>query len=210
MKPILFNTEMARAILDGRKTVTRRLVKFKAGQNPQWTGYVPDGPVLYGSNNIPAVKAPYHPGDVLYVRETWQYAYDLDGNDRQIEGTGRYLYAADGPAPFNCWVTPEGEYRDTMPWRPSIHMPKEAARIFLRVTDVRAEKLHDIFLDPPGPNNQVVREGCKYGSDFIAVWDNTIKPEDKEAYGWDANPWVWVIEFERISREEAEGGGADA
>ena len=71
MKPILFNTDMVRAILEGRKTVTRRVVKFKTGQNPQWTGYIPDGPVLYGSNNIPASKSPYHPGDILYVRETW-------------------------------------------------------------------------------------------------------------------------------------------
>ena len=203
MKPILFNTEMVQAILDGRKTVTRRLIKFKQGQNPQWSGYVADGPVIYGSHNIPAVKAPYQAGDILYVRETWQYAYDMDGNENIDWESGRYIYAADNPAPFNCWIMPDGTERDLMPWRPSIHMPKEAARIFLRVTDVRAERLKDIMADPPGPRNQVVREGFKYGCDFIAVWQNTIKKEDIPDYGWDANPWVWVIEFEKISKEEA-------
>ena len=123
MKPILFNTDMVRAILEGRKTVTRRVVKFKPGQNPQWTGYIPDGPVLYGSNNIPASKSPYHPGDILYVRETWA---------RSMAGT--YLYkATDTPIILDRW-------------RPSIHMPKEAARLFLRVTDVRVERLQDMCL----------------------------------------------------------------
>ena len=86
-------------------------------------------------------------------------------------------------------------------WRPSIHMPREAARIFLRVTALRAERLRDIFEDPPGPENQVVREGLKYGCDFIATWENTIKPKERSAYGWEANPWVWVIEFEQIKEE---------
>ena len=226
MKPILFNTEMVKAIMDGRKTVTRRLVKFKAGQNPQWTGYVPDGAVIYGSHNIPAVKSPYQPGDVLYVRETWQYAYDADGNDQIIEETGRYLYAADDPAPFNDWIMPDGTHRDSMPWHPSIHMPKEAARIFLRVKQVSVERLQDIT------EEQAIAEGCTGvpcdcsntfvagGTlccadcnntgwrepptlDFFALWDSTIKPADLPTYGWDANPWVWVIEFEKISKEEA-------
>ena len=184
MKPILFNTDMVRAILDGRKTVTRRVVKFKPGQNPQWTGYIPDGPVLYGSNNIPASKSPYHPGDILYVRETWA---------RSMAGT--YLYkATDTPIILDRW-------------RPSIHMPKEAARLFLRVTDARVERLQDIFKDPPGPKNQVVREGFRYGCDFIATWQNTMSRKDWPVYGWNANPWAWVIEFERASKEAALKGG---
>lgn len=184
MKPILFNTDMVRAILDGRKTVTRRVVKFKPGQNPQWTGYIPDGPVLYGSNNIPASKSPYYPGNILYVRETWA---------RSIAGT--YLYkATDTPIILDRW-------------RPSIHMPKDAARLFLRVTDARVERLQDIFKDPPGPKNQVVREGFRYGCDFIATWQNTMSRKDWPVYGWNANPLVWVIEFERVSKEAALKGG---
>ncbi len=198
MKPILFNGAMVRAILDGRKTVTRRTVRFSEGQNPHWTGYVPDGTVLYGSNNIPAAKAHYRPGNILYVRETFGYSayaawdgityYRADADDK----TERIVKAGSG-------------------WRPSIHMPKEAARIFLRVKDVRVERLQDIT------PKQIDAEGCKeYGYDvatgelvpsspalFKVVWNSTIKPADLPLYGWDANPWVWVIEFEQISREEA-------
>ena len=192
MKPILFNTDMVRAILGGRKTVTRRVVKFKPGQNPQWTGYIPDGPVLYGSNNIPASKSPYHPGDILYVRETWA---------RSMAGT--YLYkATDTPIILDRW-------------HPSIHMPKEAARLFLRVTDVLVERLQDIA------SGQIDAEGCKEwaysaktgellpsGPSFFRIqWDTTIKPANLPIYGWDANPWVWVVEFERVSKEAALKGG---
>lgn len=185
-KPILFNTEMVQAILDNLKTVTRRVVK------PQ--------PVMYGfletcfdwSN----VKAPYSPGDILYVRETFC------GWNLPIFGM-KYCYKATDPngnrAPTGQDPDDEWEVR---PWRPSIHMPKEAARLFLRVTDVRVERLQDIFDDPPGSENQIVKEGCKYGCDFIAVWDRTIKPADRALYGWDANPWVWVIEFEKMEAEK--------
>lgn len=192
MKPILFNTEMVKAILDGRKTVTRRVVKFSHGQNPQWSGYVPDGAILYGSNNVPAAKAPYRPGDILYVRETW---------NRNPWEYRKFIYKANG-------------YGPDRPWLPSIHMPKEAARLFLRVTGVRAERLQDITPE------QIDAEGCKeYGystktgelmpsspSFFKIAWDNTINPADLGTYGWAANPWVWVIEFERITKEEAENG----
>lgn len=161
MKPILFNIEMVRAIMEGRKTVTRR-----------------------------AVKLPYHPGDILWVRETWNGDW-----------CDHYIYKADGGSAKAAGYAAEPK------WRPSIHMPREAARLFLRVTDVRVERLQDINLDPPGPKNQVVREGLRYLSDFIAVWDRTIKPADLHLYGWDANPWIQVIEFERISKDEALGGG---
>lgn len=188
MKPILFNAQMVRAILEGRKTVTRRAVKFPRGWNPKFTGYIPDGAVLYGSNNIPAAKAPVQVGDVLWVRETWS----------RME-TGQYLYKADNEKPISY-----------LGWRPSIHMPREAARIFLRVTDVRVERLQDITPD------QIDAEGCKewaYSATtgellpsgpswFKIAWDNTVKAKNMSTYSWDANPWVWVIEFERINKEE--------
>lgn len=194
MKPILMNAENVRALLEGRKTVTRRVVKFKGGQNPAWSGYIPDGTVLYGSNNIPAAKASYHPGDILWVRETWTKDFDV------LAWAEVYLYRAD----YNS--------RSMRFWKPSIHMPREAARIFLRVTGVRAERLQEIT------SQQIDAEGyCEYAYDtktgkpapsgpswFRILWETTIKPADLPSYGWEANPWVWVIEFERISKEEAE------
>lgn len=211
MKPILFNTDIVRSILDGRKTVTRRVVEFKHGQNTKWTGYIPDGPVLYGSNNIPAAKAPYRIGDILYVRETWTTVPD-----------GSYVYKASVECP-DAWAGT---------WHPSIHMPKEATRLFLRVTDVRVEKLQAITMDDvrkeglmrenvrPGGctcawatewcmdepcNNREVYEWLCWATPFQRLWDSTIKPADRDQYGWSANPWVWVISFERISREAANG-----
>ncbi len=100
-----------------------------------------------------------------------------------------------------------------MPWRPSIHMPREAARIFLRVTDVRVERLQRIcergrrsahnegFINDISLAEGTGKSATEHFSEF---WDSTIKPKDRALYGWEANPWVWVIEFERISREEAE------
>lgn len=182
MKPILFNTEMVRAILEGKKTVTRRAVKFPRGWNPKFTGYIPDGAVLYGSNNIPAAKSPYKTGDILWVREIWSPVYVRPR---------RYIYKADVDRGVGEGVGLP------LRWHHPNKMPREAARIFLRVTDVRVERLQDINLDPTGPENQVIKEGLRYLCDFIAVWQNTLKRTDWPVYGWDANPWVWVIEFER-------------
>lgn len=182
MKPILFNTDMVRAILEGRKTVTRRVVrpqpKGEAYQMPQssvWPNY-------WGQTGSDAVFAPkYHHGDILYVRETWC---------RQPSEEFPFVYRASVQTP-DAW---RGS------WHPSIHMPKEAARIFLRVTGVRVERLQD--METPDKRNYLA-EGTKDKHNFISIWDNTINPADIEKYGWYANPWVWVIEFERISREEA-------
>lgn len=212
-KPILFNTEMVRAILEGRKTATRRVVKgqkngwellilksndvmVKVRENAKeykekyvrlsglWATFVWDG-----IPELPMVKAPYEPGDILWVRETWspvnvrprRYIYKADVDRRIGEGVGLPLR-----------------------WHPSIHMPREAARIFLRVTDVRVERLQSMS------HEDAEQEGCWCDEGglamprdkFAEVWDSTIKPKDRPTYGWEANPWVWAIEFERCEKPE--------
>lgn len=206
MKPILFNTEMVRAILEGRKTVTRRAFEFKmrGGRNPNFSGYslgeyctgrIESGAVLYSRRGdggweqvTDPVKPRYLPGDILWVRETWHNWPDDCGNN--------YFYMADD----------NGEGFSPK-WHPSIHMPKEAARLFLRVTGVRVERLQDIT------EEQCEKEGMteiqksvlnedEYWYWFKNPWNTTIKPGDIDTYGWDANPWVWVIEFERCEKPE--------
>lgn len=221
IKPILFNTEMVRAILDGRKTCTRRIVKGFIPDDAIWgyTVFTPKGyiscrgtfPVGYGEKFF---KLPYQKGDILYVRETWCRYGKLDDFDHVIEGTEEYYYLADGanPTPYNCFLVQRNgydEYKDTPVWHPSIHMPKEAARIWLKVTDVRVERLQGI--DGKG----CVKEGFEeeplkdVGEEFVKgmyhdLWDSTIKKSDIDRYGWDANPWVWVIEFERCDKPKEE------
>lgn len=202
IKQILFNTEMVRAILDGRKTCTRRIMK------PQLTAH-------YGTQYV---KPPYQKGDILYVRETWQFLYELDGNEQLIEGTGKYYYAATDIIPFDTYVDESGVTRDYVPWRPSIHMPKEAARIWLRVTDVRVERLQECgegwCIDIEKEGIATPQDAILYISDdafhdalrmeFQKTWDSTVKKSDIERYGWNANPWVWVIEFERCEKPKEE------
>lgn len=200
MKPILFNTEMVEALLSGRKTCTRRLVKFLPGENPQWTGYIKDGLMLYNGKNEPCVrKAPYQPGDILYVRETWHKYEKRVGN-----GEGCHI------AEFYGYKASIANSEDANePWKPSIYMPKEAARIWLKVTDVRVERLQDIT------DKDAEREGAQpdnpfdYDVDkwpnlehFKEIWNSTIKKSYIDSYGWQANPWVWVIDFERCERPE--------
>ena len=212
IKPILVgDTEMVRAILHGRKTCKRRLVKFLPGENPQWTGYIKDGLMLYNGRNEPCIiKAPYQPGDTLYVRETW---CGLPVNEAgHMRGHTIYYYKADGE------LRPKG-WRGT--WHPSIHMPKEAARSWLKVTDVMVERLKDITEDGAlREGSQGIRcnhvalgeHGCTDCMntgwieppqvEFMQIWNSTIKKSDIDRYGWDANPYVWVIEFERCEKPE--------
>ena len=215
IKPILFNTEMVRAILDGRKTCTRRLVKPQPdGKHTFPLGFVTDstekkevGCFGFGidecGGSIKYIKPPYQPGDTMYVRETW------------MDYAGLTMYKAD------CDI-----YRlDSLNfagfgWKPSIHMPKEAARIWLKVTDVRVERLQDItpkgaesegvgnlFYDDIGygEKNYGTEVDPEYGitkEQFAWLWESTIKKSDLDCYGWDSNPWVWVIEFERCEKPE--------
>lgn len=232
IKPILFNTEMVRAILDGRKSCTRRICKDANEYTvPDMDFYNADRRTYAVHNfsdkehteqlSIAERTCPICPGDILYVRETWQYLYELDGNEQVIEDTGKYYYAATDTIPFDIYVDENGVKHDHAPWRPSIHMPKEAARIWLKVTDVRVERLQSITVEG------AIREGAEgekchhtnagaFGCtdcmntgwieppqvEFMQIWDSTIKKSDLDRYGWDANPYVFVIEFVKIDKPE--------
>lgn len=209
IKPMLFSTDMVRAILEDRKTVTRRVVKPQPDGRPVpmtkdscWPGCF----AIQGTEKV--VRPPYQPGDILWVRETWAKIWYADQNGCTHYDQPMYYYAADG-TPDVTLVDEDGFEKDDqrIRWRPSIHMPREAARIFLRVTNVQPERLQDIN------GLHAKEEGCEgyvhinplYGCpetvhNFKALWDSTIKPADRPTYGWDANPWVWVIEFERCEK----------
>ena len=192
IKPILFNTEMVRAILDGRKTVTRRAVKPRYKEDEggfqinrdvktgEW--WVEKSDWDEGSFDPPRyVNPPYRPGDVLWVRETWTSL------------VGSYLYRADQKPGM----------KNPGKWCPSIHMPREAARIFLRVTDVRVERLQEVCnIDLESEGIDVCLPLHLQKKQFGALWDSTIKHADLEKYGWAANPFCWVIEFERCEMPE--------
>lgn len=203
MKPILFNTGMVRAILDSHKTVTRRVVKpqptffYKYGGKLQDTDDQ-DGIAFLamteqnGEDHEEIYVAPYRPGDILYVRETWAPFYETMYSDPVIG----YRYYSETDEEIKERIPEYLNWFWPGRWSPSIHMPRKAARIFLRVTDVRVERLQDM------PPYDIAFEGFRKQKDFIELWNNTLKPADRALYGWDANPWVWVIEFERITREE--------
>lgn len=226
VKPILFNTEMVRAILDSRKTVTRRPIKLKYNnthielRDGRYGKYVielqndvegetygrnPDGTSFRKLLAKRDIKPPYKVGDYLYVRETWGIS-NLDYEN----STAYIIYkASENKKEAGCQEIklPQGKFdklyesmaENSPDWYPSIHMPKEAARIFLRVTDVRVERLQDIT------DEETRKEGCNdYTSTalgYFYIWNGTVKKSDLAKYGWDANPWVWVVEFERVEVE---------
>ena len=219
MKPILFNTEGVKAILDGRKTVTRRVLAYRGLLDKQHaldrepykdrTGeWCFDIQTAVDDYKTYVLNPPCQPGDILYVRETWSPLYQ-DKDSKDVRG---YMYKACTLEEYDKMYPDGKDYQWEGKWRPSIHMPKEAARIFLRVIDVRVERLQDITYE--GCNAEgfdgVFFEDDTEGLPAIAIrrfsgmWDTTVKKKNIGLFDWDANPWVWVIEFERISREEAE------
>ena len=199
MKPILFSTPMVQAILAGQKTMTRRVIKPQTVTHSTSAGMVEESLDAFVARNkkdaelLAAACSPYRPGDILWVRETW------------APFGSTYLYKANGGG--------AGGGR----WRPSIHMPRKAARIFLRVTDVRMERLQAItdndaraegFEGVPcdHPVGRYACEDCMNTGyleppaiGFADVWDVLY---NKRGYGWHANPWVWVISFERCEETE--------
>ena len=163
IKPILFNTEMVRAILDGKKTCTRRIVKGFIPNDAQfgYTGFTPNGAIscrgMFEANGRPGYgekffKLPYQHGDILYVRETWHKYTKRVGAGENCHLEKIYGYKAS---------IKNAEDADE-PWKPSIHMPREAAL-----------------------------------EEWKILWNSTIKKSDFDCYGWNTNPWVWVIEFKR-------------
>ena len=204
-KPILFNTDMVRAILDGRKSVTRRALKSPYYVDDEEASRYSGFAMHKGTgvtHGMPYEDAIYSPGDILWVRETWRphaaWSGSYSGCEIEYKAGGENLIINGSTIAVPETVTP---------WRPSIHMPREAARIWLRVTDVRVERLQQMTVE------ESLREGVKLHLNGIAngdpplkpfahLWDSTIKPTDRDLYGWDANPFVWVIDFERCEKPE--------
>ncbi|MCF5170744.1 hypothetical protein [Pseudomonas canadensis] len=213
-RPILFSAPMVRAILEGRKTVTRREVKKKAALDCLASGFEPAFLTLPGNSDL----CPYgKPGDRLWVRETWYCDHfevmrgpylkpdDLDIGEAIDDGT--LVYAADGLTPYEA---------DQPIWKPSIHMPRWASRILLEITDVRVERLQDITEEqalaegivgvPFRPDDGwPICTGYMVGPDdgktglqttaakaFAGLWDSV-------GGEWQANPWCWVVEFKRVT-----------
>lgn len=242
MKPILFNTEMVKTILSGKKIMTRRKVdtdisnKFDCEADGTPIAFIEQST---GDHYKPTDPCRYQPGDILYVRETWQIGFkesapcSIDTWNRGNACVPCYRskecsLMESHPFDYLYKASPE-TYKDDydeFPWRPSIHMPKEAARLFLKVIGIRVERLQDIscvdaemegvsstvYWTPNEMDNRPFEE--KWWDDyhfwthypqvaFSRLWDSTVDKSDINKYGWDANPWVWVISFERIGKEEA-------
>ena len=251
MKPILFNTEMVKALLEGRKTMTRRLIKpqpeFREGEtgtpercaDGNWCFKIDQYTSIYDFD----YKPPYQPGDILYVRETWckgKVAYGEEPDGRCVPFISQ-CPGEDDIIPKELAIR-EGIGIEDVVWRPSIHMPKEAARIFLRVKSVRVEQLQEGFSGDtaifalraegidigehcrtcidnygrPCCNDEDTDGGSECGmlddvlTKFVQLWDSTIPKHPNKfksyPYYWKDNPWVWVIEFERISKEDIDHG----
>lgn len=224
MKPILFNTEMVKAILDGRKTQTRRIIKV---ENPdEWDSendcmqneYGAEVPCFLYRKQSTEERSIFYPkyqvGDILYVRES--------GMIQSMKNFGKkvkILFKADDS--LVEFDVSDGEYARLLKWESfkkwisPYWLTKETARIFIKVTNVRVERLKDINTEESRKegvsiDNWVARGG--YGGDdspfwieaFAELWDSTIKKSDIENNGWNANPWVWVYEFERCEKPEEE------
>lgn len=200
-RPILFSGPMVRAILAGTKTQTRRVVK------PQPTHFLGGPGVTYSDGSecplTPCIEHPNkpfsveirchygQPGDRLWVRETWRGA-GADLMYRADDGDG-----FDGP--------PHGSRGSDVPWRPSIHMPRAASRITLEITGVRVERLQDIseadaIAEGAPPSHRSIDQiSREYGfADFPRSWFGQLWDTINGAGAWDANPWVWVVEFKRV------------
>ena len=190
-RPILFNAEMSRAIRDGIKTHTRRVIRLPHGCSGRQVGESgnPENPLgfMYPGG---IKRPPCNKGDILWVRETWH------------KDAGRYMYKAN-------YSKDDKFYRNGkevgIRWKPSIHMPKEAARTFLLVEAVWCERLWEM------DSQDCLAEGIvpaykgttiSVVDRFATLWDSTIKPTDRNVYGWAANPWVWVIKFRQCVKPE--------
>ena len=206
---MIFNAEMVRAILDGRKTQTRRPIKWKQTRFTE-IGEREDGSKWPWSEDAEHACDFWHPcpfgavGDRIWVRETWQAIHDYCDENGHVDERryarsiprhrGNYWH----PVYEEAWGNESREDRE-FPWRPSIHMPRWASRILLEITDVRVERLRSMSQDDARAEGVIAASGpMEAGLAFRELWDSIYGEES-----WKANPWVWVISFERV-----EGGAA--
>lgn len=227
-RPILFSAPMVRAILEGRKTVTRRACKPQPSANAHTTCASGNPMGAWWETGKDIIRCPYgRPGDRLWVRETWGViSHDFDEHGNMIDwepdrpaspirempfGHGYYsghvIYRADGEA---VWAgDDDGGGDDRTAWKPSIHMPRIASRILLEITGVRVERLQDIT------EEQAKAEGVRLYTDHAELGDwwhvegiETFSADPRKSFellwssvggDWQANPWVWVVEFKRVT-----------
>jgi hypothetical protein len=207
--PILFNGDMVRAILDERKTQTRRVVKL-TGDMRYWRSVDRMAGERWrfatkGAKVWTDLRCPYgQPGDRLWVRETFMtgtnfggkfiVAYRADKSCHVRNQSTKGVPNADYSYPLDDY-----DESENIKWRPSIHMPRWASRITLEITDLRVERVQEI------PPQDVIAEGITRRTEdcaeelgeFRELW-NTINA--KRGYGWDANPWVWVVTFKQLKK----------
>jgi hypothetical protein len=231
MKPILFSAEMVRAILDGRKTQTRRKMEVQPYPDSIVTvehfhptvidrhGDMQPGKEIFGAHwddGEYGLRCPYGaPGDALWVRETWcahwgAPPYDAPQSYRIVTGDelppikqeNGDLYQPVPSDIMTVWYGAQGDKPFHIKWRPSIHMPRWASRITLRITDIRVERLQDISLA------DAKAEGCESpltGAEAPAAGPGVFLADERTSFAilcgsgaWKANPWVWVVSFERV------------
>lgn len=188
---IIFSSEMIQAIIDGRKTQTRRVIKPQPKDAADFFGWIlPDyEKIAFGFDGVDS----YHRnkygkvGDLLYVKEAFTSIPTV-------------LHKAGYPTIGEKYIYKFGneKYASDIKWKSPRFMPKSAARIWLEITDIRVERLHDIT------SNDIKAEGVSYTVDYypnlIDLWQN-LWVKIKGQNSWDANPWVWVIEFRRVYHE---------
>lgn len=195
--PILFSGEMVRAILAGRKTVTRRVVKPKWKLGPCDIREIGNGPEVYAAGGVwLPLECPYgEPGSRLWVREAWRLTCDTDAVccvAYRADGAAlHYLCDNGGEGDPTELAGPAGELwdADEAKWRPWIHMPRWASRITLEVVSVRVERLQDIT------EEDAEAEGFERREHFIRLWD---KLNANRGHDFSSDPWVWRVEFKRV------------
>jgi hypothetical protein len=201
-RPILFSGDMVRAILDGRKTQTRRPIKYHDIygntehdiESTRMTAF--DCELRFHTDNVAEIKCPFgQPGDRLWVRETW------------VSHDDEYFYAAD--CGHDVVMTDDNGFPlDKIKWRPSIHMPREASRILLEIDEIRVERVQGITEEDAKaegiafdgmakcykPFSLISTQNARCG--FKVIWDFVYSGK---GLGSETNPWVWVVKFHRIS-----------
>lgn len=203
VKPILFGLKKVQAVKSGSKTAALLPIKPQPSYfyNCVMGEPLPVRPGHFGAvmpdKTEVLVKPPFWPGDILWMKEAW--AHPSDAEIAAGADPGRFLYRADCPNQPCAWGG----------WKPPVSMPPEAARIFLRVVDVKVKRLHDVTSFECIANG-IPRQPAKEDilKDFAAEWARSIKPADRASCSWGANPWIWVVSFKRIVREEAMRAGS--